>query len=451
MKRKSWMICIILAVLTLLCTGCDLSDRDSLFALPELSGEYAHLQKELDKVLAEGASYTVASTGSVRSSVQLSDLDGDGRAEAIGLFLSAEGVPEVHVFRMSDTACTRMGKITGVGIGVREIRYFSRGTQGQKALAVSWAYENEARYYGMTVAGIGGGEVFSMLDLQYNSCLPMDLDEDGVEELTFVRPGKENEAHSACIYQLEGGSYRLLTQTMLCSEAQTVLQMRYDQAIEGQRALVVDSSAVSGGYVTDVMPFDGVQLENLTRDPMTGSGMECWRQIALPSYDIDGDGLLEIPVSQIAEGIPQDKARVTWKDLTKTGETKPLRMAYHKLDEGWGLSWPKNWPVELNAGVFAEFSNRETVTTTVFYTWVADPETEQLRKQTLLTVWGFHGEDRVRIRTQHYLVKPLNETGDILFGFTLPTEDLSADRGLTEAQVRDLFFLVSGSLEGGNE
>ena len=195
MKRKSVLICIILAVLLLFCTGCDLDDRDSLFALPELSGQYAHLQKELDKILAGGASYTVASTGSVRSSVQLADLDGDGRNEAIGLFLSAEGVPEVHVFRMSNTECVWMGKITGAGIGVREIRYFSRGTQGQKALSVSWAYENEARYYGMTVAGIGGGEVFSMLDLQFNRCLPMDLDGDGVEELTFVRPGKEHEPH----------------------------------------------------------------------------------------------------------------------------------------------------------------------------------------------------------------------------------------------------------------
>lgn len=451
MKRKNVMICIILAVLVLLCTGCDLSDRDSLFALPELSGQYAHLQKALDKVLAEGASYTVASTGSVRSSVQLTDLDGDGRNEAIGLFLSAEGVPEVHVFRMSDTECTWMGKITGVGIGVREIRYFSRGTQGQKALAVSWAYENEARYYGMTVAGMGGGEVFPMLDLQYNGCLPMDLDGDGVEELTFVRPGKENEAHSACIYQLEGGSYRLLAQTMLCSEAQTVLGMRYASAVKDQPALVVDSSAVSGGYVTDVMPFDGTQLENLTRDPMTGSGLECWRQIPLPAYDIDGDGLLEIPVSPIVEGIPQDKARVTWKDLTKTGETKPVKLAYHMTDEGWGLTWPQNWPVELSAGIFSEHSDRETVSTTVFYTWVADPETEQLRKQTLLTVWAFHGEDRERTRTQHYLVKPLNEDGEILFGFTLPTEEFSTERGLTEEQVKDLFFLVSGSLEGGNE
>ena len=451
MKRKSVLICIILAVLLLFCTGCDLDDRDSLFALPELSGQYAHLQKELDKILAGGASYTVASTGSVRSSVQLADLDGDGRNEAIGLFLSAEGVPEVHVFRMSNSECVWMGKITGAGIGVREIRYFSRGTQGQKALSVSWAYENEARYYGMTVAGIGGGELFSMLDLRFNRCLPMDLDGDGVEELTFVRPGKENEPHYACIYQLEGSTYRMLAQTMLCSEAQTVLQMRYDSVMEDQLALVVDSTAISGGYVTDVMPFDGMQLENLTRDPLTGSGIEFWRQIALPTYDIDGDGLLEIPVSQINEGIVQAKDRVTWMDLRGQCDAVPVQLAYHKVDEGWGIAWPENWPVEVSNGVYTEYSNRDTVTTTVFYTWVADAETEQLRKQTLLTVWAFHGEDRVRTRTQHYLVKPLNETGEILFGFTLPTEDTAAALGLTEEQVKTLFCTVNGSLEGGSE
>lgn len=454
MKYKRFLICIILAALVLLCAGCDLNDRDSLFALPELSGQYRYLQKELDKILAEGATYTVASTGSVRSSVQMADLDGDGGEEAIGLFLSAEGTPEVHVFRMESESCTWLGKLTGVGAGVREIRYFSRGTQGQQALAVSWSYESDARYYGMTVAGVGGNEVFTMLDLQYSACLPQDLDADGVEELTFVRPGRGDESQYACIYQLEGASYRLLTQASLCTEAQSVLQLRYGSVMEDSTTLVVDSGAKNGGYVTDVLAYDGEQLQNLTRDPLSGSGLAYWRQTAMPAYDINRDGLLELPAALSADVVGDAGNRVIWMALNGQNASKQVAAAYHKVDESWALLWPKEWPKELSAGVYTEHGREENVSTTVFYVWDvegADETTQQLSKRVLLTIWAFHGEERERSRKQHYMVKPLNESGEILYGYTLPEEADSHGYSLTDEQVEELFCQISGSLEGGNE
>ncbi len=451
MKYKRFLICIILAALVLLCAGCNLDDRDSLFALPELSGQYRYLQRELDKILAQGATYTVAGTGSVRSSVQMADLNGDGREEAIGLFLSADGVPEVHVFRMEDESCTWLGKLTGVGTGVREIRLFSRGTQGQQALAVSWAYENDARYYGMTVAGVGGNELFTMLDLQYSACLPQDLDEDGVEELTFVRPVKDSESLYTCIYQLEGASYRLLTQAPLCIETQSVLKLRYASVMEDSVALVVDSAAKNGGYVTDVLDFDGTELVSLTRDPVSGSGLAYWRRAAVPAYDINGDGLLELPAALSPDVLGDAGNRILWRALQKNGAGKTVAMAYHKVDENWALRWPETWPSQLGAGVYVEHSEKENVSTTVFYVWNADVENEQLSKRVLLTIWAFHGEERVRTRAQHHMVKPLNESGEILYGYTLPEEEISNRYSLTGELVETLFCQINDSLEGGNE
>lgn len=449
MKRKILTICILLAALMLLCAGCDLDSGGSLFALPELSGQYTLLQKELDKILADGATYTVAAAGTVRSSVQMADLDGDGREEAIGLFLSKDGVPEVHVFRMGAESCTWMGKLTGVGTGIREIRYFSRGTQGQQALSVSWAYENDARHYGMTVAGMGGGEVFTMLDLQYASCLPQDLDGDGVEELTFVRPGRGSESYSACIYQLQGGSYQLLSQASLCVEAQTVLKLRYDSVVQDQRALVIDCGAKNGGYVTDVLSFDGAQLVNLTREPATGSGMAYWRQAALPAYDINGDGLLELPVALTAALTEEMQSRVIWVALDETGLASRVAAAYHNVDEGWAIFWPEQWAGNLSTGLYTEKTHWDDVSTTSFYVWKADPETEQLTKCTLLTIWTFQGEERARTRAQYYAVKPLNESGEILYGYTLPTDEMADGYALTDALVKAQFCQVKDSLEGG--
>lgn len=449
MKCKRVLIGILLAVLLPICAGCDLNDRDGLFALPELSGQYSHLQKELDKILAQGATYTVAGTGSLRSSVQMADLNGDGKDEALGLFLSAEGVPEVHVFRMEAQDCTWLGKLTGVGSGVREIRLLSRGTQGQKALAVSWAYEKDTRYYGMTVAALGGNELFVMLDLQYTAFLPQDLDQDGVEELTFVRPSRSEESLYSCVYQVSGDSYRLQAQASLCVEAQSVVQMRYGRVQEEKTALVVESSAKQGGYVTDVLDFNGEALRNLTRDETTGSGLAFWRQAAVASYDMDGDGLLELPAAESVGAEGDALNRVLWLNLDAAGVTE-CALAYHNVGENWALCWPEEWSRELSAGIYAEYSNKENVSTTTFYVWDADVENDTLRKQELLTVWAFHGEERLRLRNQHYTVSALSDSGEILYGYTLP-ETVSDKYFLSDEQVRILFRPFYGALEGGGE
>ena len=410
MKYKRFLLCVILAAFVLLCAGCNLNERDSLFALPELSGRYRYLQKELDKILAEGASYAVAGTGTMRSSVQLADLNGDGKEEAIGLFLSKDGVPEVHVFRMESQSCTWLGKLTGVG----------------------------------------GNELFTMLDLQYSACLPKDLDKDGVEELTFVRPVKGNEALSACVYQLEGASYRVLTQASLCAEAQSVLKLRYDSVVKDAATLVVDSTAKGGGFVTDVLTFDGEIMDNLTRDPISGSGAAYWRKVAVPAYDINGDGLLELPAAAFADAEGDGQKRILWKSL-QVGGAKTVAMAYHNVEERWALLWPEAWPAEISAGVHVEYSHQENTSETVFYVWDADVENQQLRKRVLLTIWAFQGEERARNRARHYAVKPLNEDGEILYGYTLPQEEAVDGYSLTDEMVKQLFCQMNGSLEGGNE
>lgn len=450
MKQKRFIIGMILAALMLLCAGCDLGDRDSLFALPELSGEYAFLQQELNKVLADGATYTVAATGSVRSSVQMADLNGDGRDEAIGLFLSAEGVPEVHVFRLEKESCHWLGKLVGVGTGVREIRYFRRDDHGGQALAVSWNYESDARYHGMTVAGMGDGELFTMLDLQYSACLPQDLDGDRVEELTFVRPGRGTEAYSACVYRLIGDHYQLVAQDGLGTEVQSVLQMQYAKVIRDRVTLVVESGARNGGYVTDVLDFDGETMKNLTRDAVTGSGNTYWRQVAVPAYDINGDGLLELPMAQSGDAMGEAGNRLIWSTLREDGTGVPQQLMYHHSADGWALQWPENWPSDVNSSIRVEHKQENNVSTTSFYMWLVDhkEDTEVLKKWVMLTVWSFRGEDRERARNQQLQVKHLNESGEVLYGYTLPGEQLSDEYYLTEQQVEKLFLQVKGSLEG---
>ena len=81
-------LCIALSVLPLsACTAPKLTlDPEELYALPELPERYTALNKQLSAIQESGAEYAAPVSGSNIQPVQMVDLDGDGREEALAFF-----------------------------------------------------------------------------------------------------------------------------------------------------------------------------------------------------------------------------------------------------------------------------------------------------------------------------------------------------------------------------
>ena len=82
MKRRL-LLALLLAVGTLLLSGCVFKTVDELYTLPRQTDEYYNLQAELDELLAGGAQYSAPETGDNQQAVQMIDLPGDGVHEVI--------------------------------------------------------------------------------------------------------------------------------------------------------------------------------------------------------------------------------------------------------------------------------------------------------------------------------------------------------------------------------
>lgn len=437
---------ILAAILLLLCTGCNLTSGDSLFALPKLSGEYLRLQTQLDGILASGASYTVTNTGTVRQSVQMVDLDGDNQDEVVALFQREDGVPEVYVFRRSGDSYVQAGVIEGTGTAIQQIQYFSRSTEGQKALAISWAFADSASY-GMTVVGLAGDEIFTMLDTQYITCLAQDLGGDGVEELTFINRNKTSSAFSVSIYQLEGDSYHPLCEGNLCNEAKTITSLQYGSIDSETAGLFVDSMAAAGGYVTDVLAFDGQTLKSQTRDDATGTGMVSWRSLSVLSGDVNGDGILEIPLEDVMLENKGETAKnkLAWCTILAGVVRAPVSVTYHSIGEGWYLNWPEIW----GGDVTAKKTSAKNVTKTVFSIAAGGPENQETEQRMLLTLWTFTGDSREEDINRYAGVGRLTATADTLYGYSLP-ENAQDAYDLDKTVVKELFHVIEAAWTGGN-
>lgn len=420
---------------TVLCAGCGLQPVDGFLTLPKLPAEYALLQQQLDEVLAGGAVYASAESGTSRQAVQQVDLDGDGQDETVAFFLTAEGAYQAHVFRQKEGVYTKVGVAEGFGSTLKAIYYPACGKNGARGLAMCWGFDENGAY-GMTIYTMEQDGMRIILDMQYADVAIEDVNGDGAEELAFAIKDNTTGNFSARAYVCREKEYYLLFEAPLCVEVKSVNSMVFGQLQDQQMALYIDSAATMGGYVTDLICYDGHTAVNRTLDPSSGSGSVTWRSSPVYCTDINGDGVLDVPVGHFYERESSEietRCRLDWVDPLVSGESRQICSTFHNAAEKWYLMWPEKWSDQI----CAERSQNAYMTQTVFY----DSGSQQERVP-VLTIWYFGGDNREAESRIYRGVKTLDSTVSGIYGYTVPEQGERLNTILSEETVRSLFHTI---------
>ncbi len=442
-KTGKWLA---LVFLILLLSGCSLEYGDGLLSLPKLPGEYLLLQHEIDAILSTGAVYATAETGGDRQAVQLVDMDGDGEDEAIAFFRMPGGDFLVCAYQRTADGYEEIGRAEGFGSSIHAVHYPRVSADGHLALALSWGLE-DASTYGMTVFGITENGLESLLDIQYSSLLVEDMNGDSADELCFAVRDAVTGGYSLHIYNCQDEGYRLMSETPLCVEVRSVALMRFGTTRGGRSAVFVDSAATGGGYVTDVVSLEGGVAVNETVDMVAGSGAVTWRLVSVSSTDINGDGVIDVPVAaepQSGQETQQTEARfkLQWVDFAQGEEPEPVAETYHSVAEEWYLMWPDIW----GGAVTASRRSSSGVSRTTF-SLAPDRLPERKSNRTLLTVCVYTGDNRASYAVADG-VKILRQTAGSIYGYILP-ENAPEGYALTDEDVSEIFRLMERDWTAG--
>ena len=375
-----------LTVLILLLGGCSLASGDGLLLLPKVPAEYVQLQQQLDPILATGASYAVAETGTNRQAVQLVDLDGDSHEEALAFFRTDSGAYQVYAFRQEDEGYRSLGMAEGYGTTLRAV-YYPRLPDGSAALAMCWGFD-EGGSYGMTIYGFSMHGMTTLMDIQYGDVTIRDIDGDGAEELAFAVRDNVTGLYSARVYQYREEQYRVLYEVPMCLEVRSVANMQFGRVEDDQLGLYVDSLSTAGGYVTDLICYDGQTAANCTIDQASGSGSKTWRPASVFCSDINGDSRVDVPVSHVFPYEPNEveaRARLDWYNFDRDGMETLVGSTLHAVSENWYLDWPENWSDQVRVTK----SSGAGLSKTVFSLQKGSEDTTEV-----LTLWMFSGDDR---------------------------------------------------------
>ena len=435
MKKGRWLIPALLAALFLL-SGCSMSEIDELYSLPQAPKEYLQLQELINSEIRSGSEYSAPTAGSLRQSIQLTDLDGDGDSEALAFLQNKAEQPEICVYHKSGGSYTAAARIVGDGSAVGRVEYQDLDGDGMMEILVSWEVNTEMRL--LKAYSMKDWKPVAFLTASCADFLIGDLDTDGRPDILALN--LETSGGILNMFTVDQHGEPVKKSAELSASLKTAKRFRI-AAISGKvPAVFVEgqySAEDSGELLTDIIVFSAGGLKNITLSPDTNDSA-AKRAYPVYSTDINGDGSLDVPFVEKISGVGESEHYVfDWYSYSIDGNYVKCASTYHDYTDAWFFELPDEWRQNV---VVRRESAAAGERALIFYS----EDTESGARVELLTVYTFTGENRTERATLDSRFVLLS-SGTVVYAAKLgPFAE-----GLGEAEIVGRFHLISSEFNTG--
>ena len=347
MKRiwRKMRLVALAAALLLSLTGCIATSAvEELFTLPQPPIEYTDLAETIGALLADGYEYAAPSAGQHIQSVQIVDLDWDGRAEALAFFRKpTDDKPlKILVFQSHGDAYELLAVIESSGTSIERVEYEDMNADGVRDLVVGWKGSSDVQNVAVYAVG---AEQKMLMQSNYTRYTVRDLDGDGIPSLLVMRSDAQG-ASVAEFYGWRGDAMSLehrtaLSSTMAALSGGSVVAGNLD---ENTPAVFATGINEQGMAVTDILHFrENGTLNNAALSRVSGLSGLIYPYRQLQPQDLDGDGIVEIPSARQIAILGKNDGLVDWMHCDADGQVHRVLTTYHCQSEGWYLVLPEMW------------------------------------------------------------------------------------------------------------
>ena len=348
LKRPALLGLLLLACLLL--AGCRMdSTMEELFTLPRLPTEYTTLSRQLDQLLSEGYEYMAPTSGRNIQSLQMVDIDGDGRDEALAFFRLNNGEKplKIYVFHSREDSYELTSIIESSGTAIDSVQYEDLTGNGHQEATVGWRISADVQTVAVYVPQ---PEPYVLLQSGYTRFTVTDLDGDGVKSLLLFRSDNDGQPVAGLYVRKDDVISASYSSVLSCTMAElsrgSIVAGRLSDGTPAVFATGVNSQGMA---MTDVLIWqENGGLTNVVQDRFTGLTSAVYPYMQLAPQDIDGDGCIEIPApEQPAKADTANtaaaKGLVKWISYDKDGDSASLTVTYHDLAAGWYFRLPDGW------------------------------------------------------------------------------------------------------------
>ena len=441
---------VLLAVLYLL-TGCSVPkmilNPQDLYALPTLPEKYTDLNALLSAILDGGAEYAAPTSGTNTQPVQLVDLDGDGREEAVAFFRNPndEKPLKIYIFTAGEDSYQQSGLIEGTGTGIYSMAYEDLNGDGRMELLVGWKIAVDQQVLEVYTKGISGME--ALVRANYVKYITTDLDQDCRRELVVIRADEEGDGVADYYSWQPDGSFNSQSSARISVTMAELSQQGRVTAgkLEGEiPALFVTGVTEMPRAITDILAVRNGELSNIVLSEVTGVSSQIAPYCSLYPTDINGDGLTEVPwptqlLSLANEGLSYQ--RVDWYRYDSGGNGTVALRTYHNMEDKWYFRLPEEW---VNRIWISRMAAPDETSATFYILGGDGEEAEPFLRITAIT--GSSREYRA-VRGNRFL---LSRQPEIIYTAELLDANENWKYGITADGVREAFSLITTEWAAGD-
>lgn len=328
---KKLRVILIALCFALFLSGCNnfrlATSIEDLISPVSPSGENAGVQSAVDEYCKSGYSIKIPSKGEYTTSFIFYDLDEDGQNEAIFFYEPSDtlGAIDMAVLKKSGEKWSVVENIEGSATDVNSVDFCDVNNDGSKEIIVCWSAISKTANSKINVYRQSDNEGAYCLEnideeISANEFICADVNGDGVTEILAFSLGSSSQSPNARLYSFEDNSRKLLGETkldstivsfnnILCGETEEGVSVYADAVKSNGDSMVTEFIYWSDYYDSIVSPFYSYS---------TGRTTETVRSTMVNSRDIDGDGVIEIPVDKTIDSLPAQLGCQNWVEYKNT-------------------------------------------------------------------------------------------------------------------------------------
>lgn len=312
-------------IIALIFSGCSFrlaSSVDELISPVSPQGDDADVQNALSAYTNGAFTLKNASDGDYTNAYSFYDLDADGEDEAVVFYETSKSIGSINmaVIDNIDGKWSVIYNISSENADIYSLGFTDLNGDGITEIITLWDAISNSKSHLLSVyrQSSSGGE-YKLTEIgssiAMNNCIPVDTDGNGVNELlVFTVDSGDSVTASATLYSFEGSERKTLGTTKLdghislyksfATESKNGRVYIYADAIKSNGSqMLTEIIHWSDYYGTVISPFYSYS---------TGITKNTTRSAMLVCRDINGDGLIELPLDAESDNLPDEVEAVKW-------------------------------------------------------------------------------------------------------------------------------------------
>ena len=337
----------------LLLTGCTFgSSINNLMAPPKLSVEQEQIYSALTDATGSSISLKYPKSGKYLSAFIVEDIDNDGGSEAI-VFYERNGLTmdedtlRMNVLDQVDGKWHSVRDDPVKGAEIEKVIISKLGSNDRVNIIIGSSLINRSEK-NVTIYNYlpDEGRMASDFSLSCSFIDVTDLNNDGMNEFLLLAGSVSNAPAVANVYTLNENAIYHLYPCQLSGNFTEFDSLNYGNISGDRRWLYIDALSGSGSIQTDIIYMDKTGLNKVFESPE--DSLATVRPAGCSSFDVDGDGILEIPVQTVAPGYERSSESeqmmfTEWKYVNRDNQLENKCLSYYSIGDGYIFVFPERW------------------------------------------------------------------------------------------------------------